>query len=91
MLVLDADGITGVVVRMGTERNRQHQSSQGQRCAEKAEHELGQHTFRPYRFTGGLAVHRAGDFRLRGSAGMMRPLAVAVCACLCCVLLQPAC
>ena len=59
MLVLDADLIAGVVVRMGTDRNRQQQGSQGKRCAEKAEHDLGQYTFRPYRFTGRLTVHRA--------------------------------
>ena len=36
---------------MGTDRDRQQQGSQGKRCAEKAEHGMGQHTFRPYRFT----------------------------------------
>ena len=51
MLVLNANLIAGVVVRMGTDRNRQQQGSQGKRCAEKAEHGMGQYTFRPYRFT----------------------------------------
>ena len=32
-----------------------------------------------------------GGFRARETAGMMRPLAAALCACLCCVLLQPLC
>ena len=52
VLVLNANLIAGVVVWMGTDRNRQQQGSQGKRCAEKAEHGMGQHTFRPYRLTG---------------------------------------